>query len=523
MVHHSTRLTQRESNVLRKKADAVLDCYNELVIDGGQDELDLWVKQQRRVTNKRRTMALELRKFLDTLNKELNARRNNLKAARRAEPGFRKEWLALVENPKQLTERIWTNLYSKLQVLLTANREARLNQERAERQQARKSCLDRFLSDINHNTPPLPEFRLSHTPSSYLDHYTYEDIFPDADLSAKDFGKRLHKNKDKIIVLLAQWQDTVRGHMVGLLRTESRPPHSTIHPPESVDSDPFIDLSDDFKLLLRADSLFYLTGPRDGVKVPFNYREAFEAGHSIYCHDRDGLWVGGPRDPVDLDRFRRYSRAQNMARVILRDMGRPDASFFRDGSGEIQHYMEQARVYASVQGYASKLARRGIAYNDVHDPASDEDRPMIQLVPLRILHKKVFPMRKYNLCVTSPIALSVVVSERKMLTRDIDEPELGGHYDVSAKSTFRFKAGFGYDYRDADDEEPDWEVITDGPRNGSGGEESGGEEGRGDEQGGDAEDEIGTEDESDGDEHDGEGQQWVNGFWFFHNGEWIQP
>ncbi|CAE6480310.1 unnamed protein product, partial [Rhizoctonia solani] len=357
IVHHSARLTRRESHVLREEAEAALDRYNKLRTHGHANDFNLWVTEREGLTDNRRKMAVELIGFLDKLDKEQNDERNDLKAARRSDVEtrlrrqgwveedicfeghysykWRKEWLSLVENPKQLTERMWTNLYPKLHVLLAANREARLEKEREERQKARNKCLQRFLSDMKDNISPV--FELNFCPARFLysSSYTHDDIFPDAvdvlewpfiqaindeDLSAKDLGKRLQENKNKITALLAQWQHTVRSYMVGLLRTESRSSPPIVQPPESSTSDPFIDLSDDFKLLLRADSLFYLTGPHDGVKVPFSYHEAFEAGHSMYCHDRVGLWVGGLQCPVDLDRFRRYSRAQNVARVILKYM-----------------------------------------------------------------------------------------------------------------------------------------------------------------------------------------------------------
>ncbi|CAE6407905.1 unnamed protein product [Rhizoctonia solani] len=123
---------------------------------------------------------------------------------------------------------------------------------------------------------------------------------------------------------------------------------------------------------------------------------------------------------------------------------------------------------------------------------------MIQVVPLRIEDKKVFPMRECLLCAKSPIGLSVVVSERKMTrhlleVHAIDEPKWGVHYDAARGFKSRFGVVLGYDYRDADDEEPDYEVICDGVDDGSG-EESGGEQ-------------EGDEEESNDEEYDGEGEQ----------------
>ncbi|EUC59594.1 hypothetical protein RSOL_321130 [Rhizoctonia solani AG-3 Rhs1AP] len=450
---------------------------------------------------------------------EQSLERNNMKAARRTDIEKRlfqqgwikedmdftmryewgKQWVALVEQPQPLTERVWTNLYPKLCPLLESNRQERLKKERITRQEARKSCLNWFLSDIKRNTPPLLEVKFRPDLDRYSSDYSFNDIFPDVedvlewhlfrsmddnDLDIATFRQRLQKKKDEILDLLVQWKEMIRGRMVDLLRTESRAYDQILQPPDSTTSNPFTELSDDFKLLLRADSLFYLTGPYDGVKVPFTYREAVEAGRSLYCHDRDGLWCGGIRDPLDVDRFRRYSKAQKIARVLLQSIGQPNASFLELNHGQqryicarchdtkprswgeiIQHYMEQKQAYLRIQDSASKLVKKGITYNDVHDPEFDKDQPMIKVLELRITDENVVPIRKCNLCTKKPIALGIITSEKKIQrhlaeVHEIDKPELGVHYDVSGRLTFGLEPGFGYDFRDVDDNEPDWEIAS---------------------------------------------------------------
>ncbi|CAE6343341.1 unnamed protein product [Rhizoctonia solani] len=536
LVHHSTRITRRESHVLREDAEAVCNRYNQLRKYGDGVLFGAWVEHRKRRTSNRRKHALKLIEFLDALEQGQIHERDDLKATRRAEVdqrrhGFynyqwKKQWLALVEQPKQLTERVWTNLYPKLHDILESNRQARLTKERAERQRARKTCLKRFLFEIECNNPPLLKFEFQKSTGSQQN-YRFRDIFPDVedvlewpliqtmndnDLSVTAFRQQLTEHKDDISNLLTQWREKIRAHMVTLLRTENRTYNPILEPPESSTSDPFIDLSDDFKLLLRADTLFYLARTFNGIRFPFVYHETVEAGHDTYCCDRQGLWVGGKKDPLDMDRFRRYSNAQKVARVLLRSIGKPNASFLeletedyicgrchdtkpRSWGEMVQHYVEQKRTYMRIQESAPKLAKKGITYNDVHDPEFDEDQPLIRILEPRISDKKVVPLRECNLCIKKPIALELVASENKLLrhlleVHDIAEPELGVDYDISDRSTFGLEAGFGYDFRDADDNESDSE--------------------------------SGDEEESDSD-YDGEGQRWVSSFWFVHNGRWVKP
>ncbi|CUA75368.1 Major DNA-binding protein [Rhizoctonia solani] len=525
-------ITRRESHVLLEDAEAVCNRYNQLRKYGDRVLFGAWVEHRKRRTNNRRKHALELIKFLDALEQEQIHERDNLKAARRADIETRflkqgwtrddmdfttnyqwkKQWLALVEQPKQLNERVWTNLTPDEGTCRTP--------------EGLQDLLETVLIRDRAQYPPLLKFEFQKSTGSQQN-YNFRDIFPDVedvlewpliqtmndnDLGVTAFRQKLLEHKDDISNLLTQWREKIRTHMVTLLRTENRTYNPILEPPESSTSDPFIDLSDDFKLLLRADSLFYLARTFSGIRLPFVYHETVEAGHDAYCCDRQGLWVGGKKDPLDMDRFRRYSNAQKVARVLLRSIGKPNASFLelemedyvcgrchdikpRSWGEIVQHYVEQKRTFMRIQESAPKLAKKGITYNNVHDAEFDEDQPLIRILEPRISDKKVVPLRECNLCIKKPIALELVASENKLLrhlleVHDIAEPELGVDYDISGRSTFGLEAGFGHDFRDADDNESDSE--------------------------------SGDEEESDSD-YDGEGQRWVSSFWFVHNGRWVKP
>ncbi|CAE6518057.1 unnamed protein product, partial [Rhizoctonia solani] len=84
LVHHSTRITRRESQVLREDAEAVYNRYNQLREYGDGILFLGWVDHRKRRTNNRRKNSLELIKFLDALEQEQILERDDLKAARRA-------------------------------------------------------------------------------------------------------------------------------------------------------------------------------------------------------------------------------------------------------------------------------------------------------------------------------------------------------------------------------------------------------------------------------------------------------
>ncbi|KAG8791951.1 hypothetical protein FRC12_007692 [Ceratobasidium sp. 428] len=70
-------------------------------------------------------------------------------------PIRRQSWHALVDQPKVLTDRTWTNLEPKLISLLRANRRDRLEREASERKRMRRDRLELYLKAIKESEGPI--------------------------------------------------------------------------------------------------------------------------------------------------------------------------------------------------------------------------------------------------------------------------------------------------------------------------------------------------------------------------------
>ncbi|CAE6427724.1 unnamed protein product, partial [Rhizoctonia solani] len=340
----------------------------------------------------------------------------------------RNEYYVLVEQPRPLTERIWTSIKPKLISLLEANRVQRAEDERLDHMEERRSHLVRLCSEFKDQTTPELEIQVQRpdplhpnenpiatirftTPfpsSSCLLSWPFLKDLHETESTIEDMEARFEADREQIEDLIAKWQLCVQAHFLDQLRQGLS---IQVEPLQTTNiltnnGDPFVNLSDELKLLLRADSLFYCKTSEsspNGHTRPETYRSILviqgligSSNSQSFSHD----FLSTPK----LDQFLMYPEAQELARMLLISMGRPHASFlemeaigrhFRCGRCHevgmswnelVLHYVRHKNLYQKVREEPQQLTNDGVTYKNIHDPEIQPTRPMVKfcLTPPRI-------------------------------------------------------------------------------------------------------------------------------------------
>lgn len=420
--------------LLEEVADLLAQCQKKMQTSDKR-ALKAWIKERKVVIDARQKQAREIIQFQDALEWEREKELLDIKEARRSEikrrlgeMGWSQEdmefswwsthertWHNLVSQPKPLTDQIWENLQPKLISLLETNREERTKAERDVRKHGREIRLCQLYVGMKEDDPsglelmarkPVTQF-LRRTPRV---HFTYREPFPnfghflswpvirelyEADLPAEEMEAKFEQRRPEIEVLITKWKNRIQTHLVGLLRdgyeTKGEVPRPVI---AVLNESSLSNVSDDLKLLLRADSLFYTTTSTDSPKKPMTYGTILSTEGLIDWNSTRGAAL--TQEAPNLDHIRWHPEAHAIARRILADMKRPDISClemkavgavfvcgrchdyeYRNWEGMVQHYLEENQGYAQIQDDLSLLAQKGITFNDVHDPNSLRDQPLM--------------------------------------------------------------------------------------------------------------------------------------------------
>ncbi|ELU40973.1 hypothetical protein AG1IA_04997 [Rhizoctonia solani AG-1 IA] len=303
-------------------------------------------------------------------------------------------------------------------------------------------------------------------------HTIFRDIFPiivDAlewpvvkalyktDRSVSDMVQQFSENRDEIEACIDNWKSDLHTRMAEMLRKdEDIEGQGQVLTPclvvQKDDSDPFQHLSDDLKLLLRADSLF--TFPQNSVQnCTVNSYDAAIAKSGYRLTLREAVMPKPYRPPVELTRIRVCTEARRVARTILGSMGLENASIVEmksvgrgyvcgrcHDSGTktweelVSHYVQAKEVVARVDMHPDKMEALGVVYRDVHDPEVFPERPLVKYAPEP--NGTNVPTRACTICSKDPIVHNVKGSEPGIIqhikdVHDIAEPKLGVHYAIS--------------------------------------------------------------------------------------------
>ncbi|CAE6358899.1 unnamed protein product [Rhizoctonia solani] len=420
--------------VLRGDFKELLAEYEEKKRCKDDGALEAWSEGKRDIVVKRDGQALDLLQFLDTVHWDREQELSDAKMARRSEIERRlkeigwsekdmefgwwstnpREWHALVSQPKPITDRTWANLQPKLISLLETNRKERQAMERDERKQDRLIRLSKFFLDIKKQGSPAlqlkapnPITRLSSTIPTI--EFTHRGPFPsfdhtldwpivknlyETDSTVAELEVKFEENRDEIEALVAEWQSRIQVRFMDVLRDGYETQSETLRPAIITSNTDLPNVSDDLKFLLRADSLFYQApSPNlDSPKELLSYDTFLMKGlNGVVAH-----MSGQPRRAPDLDNIHWHPEAHEVARQLLADIGKPDATYLemktigrvfacgkchetkaRNWDEMIEHYLEQEQVYADVQEDLTLSSDAELAYNPIHSPTFLTDEPMI--------------------------------------------------------------------------------------------------------------------------------------------------
>ncbi|CAE6422110.1 unnamed protein product [Rhizoctonia solani] len=547
LIHHSSKIIPSKARwgphvdcALKEEAREVQRRHEQFEESGNELATMKWEMETKTVIRKRLEEAIAIQEFLDIIENDREQELREIKTARRRDiedrlvtMGWdkkdmqftynfpaRREWYALVERSRPLTERIWTNLQPKLIPILEANREARLQKEKSERQSGRRLRLVHLLNDIKKNQAPVldiavraptnshasssnpgalgndsqeagpsgatasddvpPETPSTISPASSVSgiidvvslppsHVILRDIFPDivdalewpmvkalyeTDAIVDAMEESFVEHRSEIDAAIVDWKTATHARMADMLRKDQDTKGQVLTPHLIVrkdNSDPFANLSDDLKLLLRADSLFTGTAPPRGSRKIMHTYEVAAAQFGYRLAFKDGMMSKPYKPPLDMSRIRVCDEARPIARVLLSHMGLENACVaelksagrgyacgrchdlrLKNWEELVSHFVEAKEVFTRVQEHADQLEALKVTYRDVHDPAMFPDRPLVKYTAIQNGNL----VRACTICSRDPINHPVKGPEVKIIehlkdVHNITEPKLGTHYSNS--------------------------------------------------------------------------------------------
>ncbi|KDN44214.1 hypothetical protein RSAG8_05687, partial [Rhizoctonia solani AG-8 WAC10335] len=357
--------------VLSEESTRILAEYEEKKLSNDNCKLDAWIEEKREIVDERRKQARVLAPFLTSRELDREQELEDAKAARMLEIKRRltnmgwtdedmefgwwssnqRPWNDLVSQPKPLTDRIWANIQPKLIPLLQTNREERLHVERVARKVSRRARLSELIHGIKDQNsaklqfevrrpvplPSGPKPTTTVTLQTPFPDFTYTLEWPvvknlhETDSTVAEMEASFEERREEIEALVAEWQNRIQSHLANLARSGPEARGDTLRLNNIVginDSDPFADMSGDFKLLLRADSLFYTTTSLSSMKRPRAYDTIIHTDGLIGRYDSTPMGATVPATPPKLDHIHLYTEAQEAARSLLV----PEAPRGRHGS-----------------------------------------------------------------------------------------------------------------------------------------------------------------------------------------------
>ncbi|KAG8717943.1 hypothetical protein FRC09_013412 [Ceratobasidium sp. 395] len=384
-----------------------------------------WEQERRDAVNARRDVdGTKISNFLNAVGKSRGKELGNMKRQRQAiilqrlkDLGWKDEdmwfhgeeekpWRALVEAPKPLTDRIWSNILPKLIKLLEENRERRIAQKAAERQRQRRKRIDKFLEMLQRTENPLESIleALHIQAPTELDYFDepfnpqnliveYRAPLPNTRFAVKwdclvDLSEReitveevdteLEARKAQIIQGLADWRASVERRLVEKSEGGGNG-GGNVSLTVGGSTEPAAHLSPDLRLLLRADTIFaehedfsdrFYSWSRMSKPQSYYYPnlvsslqqsfERFNFGHDPRRDIED--------QDFDLSEYRRHTEKEQLVKCLLADLGMPDVDHY---IYEIEHWprygyqlpegnLRHPPVYRNVhdieaQGYSGRL------------------------------------------------------------------------------------------------------------------------------------------------------------------------
>ncbi|CAE6439018.1 unnamed protein product, partial [Rhizoctonia solani] len=374
----------------------------------------------------------------------------------------------------------WKELKPKLILLLESHRESRLKARRTDRY----NRLSNIFSDLRTQVSPLVSFEIYEYGDPKLPwsrSVTQEAAFPelvdalqwplvksmlDADATADELEQKFNSHREEIDTLVLEWKNKFHKQM---LDTIPKVEGDILRPTLVIgSSNPFKDLSDETKLLLRADSLFLMSGSTQALTYGDILRFTITDSYSLFS-----LGISKPERPLDIEKISNFPLARGIAQELLKNMGCPDASYLelkgnwicgrctdtksRTWTQIVEHYVQEKLHHFTV---SSDVRRMNITYHNVHDPELFTDQPMVRYLSSQLLADKMSQarsgqFRQCKICAQSTIRKDVRGPEGEVLkhlldVHEIRQPEFQEHYRDPAPVT-EYDDFIGFNFHDLED------------------------------------------------------------------------
>ncbi|CUA71371.1 Tiggrin [Rhizoctonia solani] len=236
-----------------------------------------------------------------------------------------REWKSLVSQPRNLTDRIWKNLYPKFGVPLRKARSDRLAALPLLQQENLNKLLGEKYRDLGarimvrhrHAAASKSAHARLTPPASEVVNWPSIKRMLEPCPSDKDIKKCVSENWEIIRPLAETWQHGVESQLARRLEDDvsfTRVPGSGAGIVVSG-----ISLSEDLEVLLRADSVFRFTD-NTARYFPDDFMEPWEPPSLYRAHK---LNVASPSIVKGAQSF---TMARNQAKALLQCLGQPDAS-----------------------------------------------------------------------------------------------------------------------------------------------------------------------------------------------------
>ncbi|KAG8795864.1 hypothetical protein FRC12_008587 [Ceratobasidium sp. 428] len=288
-----------------------------------------------------------------------------------------KSWRALVDAPKPLTDRIWSNMLPKLTEMLEENRERNPAHKAKQRRAEHRAIVDQYLMDMRFNdhpfasildalgvgVPPPPDLSgvqkrgLSARDKVFLlnlrNGLKIANPFPKAetmlewdclkDLSEMEMDlpeveTKLKERRTHIGELVSEWRARTETRLLEMFGPDISAPGYDVILTVKGSTDSTIHLPPSSRFLLRADTLFkrIMSGSTDhlavvsGEKPPCYYPDFVSERCRPINLDIDRPHVDLDdlefEEETNLDHFARDVEAEEIVKALLRSFGMPDVT-----------------------------------------------------------------------------------------------------------------------------------------------------------------------------------------------------
>ncbi|CAE7148460.1 unnamed protein product, partial [Rhizoctonia solani] len=457
---------------LYNEARAVKLKLDELTEAGDEEALQQWKAERHKLVEAKRKNAVPLERWLVKREQERARDRNDLKVTHKKEIESRliklgwvqgdflcydrwrrKQWNSMLLSTKALTDKVWDNLLPRLLGHLELNRDERLARECSRRRGARQNAIYKWFETTRNHQPSFARTMSTGDANrpgvlrpafpALSEAYEWPEYIAliENDVPHEQFLVDFEERKPEFQQSITDWRHELEARLIAMLPDDTHLPNFDPSPftmtagvGKSVK--PLDALPEDTQKLLRADAIF-TTSPLNNRSVLYFYPHSFR-------------W-----STIDTTKLIHYSKAQEFAQVLLRDLDIPNASYlglkalgrvFRCGrcpqaivgncawEDIINHYLETFSSWKTATQQRQVRSNKNFVYIDTHDVNSEiPDRPLVRMSAQETASGHTLAWTQSHCLVCQGVGIYGGVHSQAIMDhlRDVhlvEEPEAGVHY-----------------------------------------------------------------------------------------------